>query len=81
MPKLKVLSGSDLIKIFRSFNFKIQTQRGSHIKLSRISETGEKQTLIIPNHDEIDIGTLKAIYKQSLKYIPEDKLYPHFHNP
>ena len=80
MPGLKVLSGQDLIKIFLGFNFKIQTQKGSHIKLVRFSEKGEKQILVIPNHKEIDRGTLKAIYRQSLKYIPEDDLFPNFYN-
>jgi hypothetical protein len=46
-----------------------------------LTETGVKQTLVIPNHAEIDIGTLKAIYRQSLKYISENKLFPHFYNP
>lgn len=46
MPGLKVLSGQDLIKIFLGFSFKIQTQKGSHIKLVRFSENGEKQILV-----------------------------------
>lgn len=81
MPKLKVLSGSDVVRILQSFHFEIQSQKGSHIKLARLTETGVKQTLVIPNHAEIDIGTLKAIYRQSLKYISENKLFPHFYNP
>jgi len=80
MPGLKVLSGQDLIKILLDFNFEIQSQKGSHIKLVRFSETGEKQVLVIPNHKEIDKGTLKAIYRQSLKYIPEQKLFSYFYN-
>jgi predicted RNA binding protein YcfA (HicA-like mRNA interferase family) len=80
MPKLKILSGSEVVKILRSFRFEIQSQKGSHIKLARFTETGVKQTLIIPNHAEIDIGTLKAIYRQSLKYISETELFPHFYS-
>ncbi len=78
MPKLKVLSGKDLIKIFGQFGFFIQSQKGSHVKLSRITVT-QKQVLVIPNHDEIDIGTLKAIYRQANKYIHEKDLFPHFY--
>lgn len=78
MPKLKVLSGKDLIKIFGQFGFFIQSQKGSHVKLSRITVT-QKQVLVIPNHDEIDIGTLKAIYSQANKYIHEKDLFPHFY--
>ena len=36
MPKLKVLSGKDLVKIFILFGFEILSQKGSHIKLCRI---------------------------------------------
>jgi len=80
MPKLKTLSGSEVIKILRSFAFEIQSQKGSHIKLSRLIATGEKQILIIPNHSEIDKGTLKAIYRQSLRYIPEVDLFQLFYS-
>ncbi|MCZ8222552.1 MAG: type II toxin-antitoxin system HicA family toxin [Microcystis sp.] len=33
MPKLKQLSGKDVIKILARFGFTIHSQRGSHIKL------------------------------------------------
>lgn len=78
MPKLKSLSGKDVIKIFQQFNFLVVNQKGSHIKLSRTSY-GFKQTLTIPNHKELDRGTIKAIYNQSLKYIPESDLREYFY--
>jgi predicted RNA binding protein YcfA (HicA-like mRNA interferase family) len=80
MPKLKTLKGKDVVKIFKELGFEIQSQKGTHIKLSRLSETGEKQTLIIPNHSEIDRGTLKAIFRQATKYIAEVELYKHFYS-
>jgi predicted RNA binding protein YcfA (HicA-like mRNA interferase family) len=80
MPKLKVLSGGEVLKILRSFGFEIQSQKGSHVKLLRHAEAGEKQTLIIPNHADIDKGTLKAIYRQALRYISETELHPHFYS-
>jgi len=79
MPKLKVLSGNDLIKIFNQFGFVIQSQKGSHIKLSKIS-SNQREVLIVPNHKEMDIGTLKAIYRQASKYINEKDLFPFFYN-
>lgn len=78
MPKLRVLSATDLITIFSSFGFTVASQRGSHLKLQRLLPIG-KQTLTIPNHFELDAGTVKAIYRQSLRYIPEDQLRPHFY--
>lgn len=48
MPKLRTLSGSEVVKIFNTFGFQIASQKGSHIKLQRILPDGTKQTLTIP---------------------------------
>jgi len=73
MPKLKVISGDYLIKNFVKFGFAIVDQSGSHIKIQR-QHDGEKQTLTIPLHKELDRGMTKGIYNQALKYLPEEKL-------
>ncbi len=78
MPKLKVLSGSDVIKILEGFNFVIISQKGSHVKLRRTVDQA-RQVLTIPNHKELDRGTLKAIFSQAAKYISETDLAPHFY--
>ena len=80
MPKLKTLSGGDVVKIFCLFAFEIEAQRGSHVKLRRFLPGGTRQTLTIPMHDEMDKGTLKAIYRQALRYLTEDQLRPHFYS-
>lgn len=80
MPKLKTLSGGEVIKIFESLGFLIIGQKGSHVKLKRIIENNLEQTLTIPNHPELDKGTLKAIYNQSLRYIPENELRKYFYS-
>jgi len=79
MPKLRVLSGREVVKILSRFGFKVISQRGSHVKLRRILSDGTKQTLTIPLHEELDRGTLRAIYRQALRYIPEKDLKPHFY--
>ncbi|MDO8676533.1 MAG: type II toxin-antitoxin system HicA family toxin [Candidatus Azambacteria bacterium] len=62
MPKLKTLSGKEVIQIFLSFGFEVASQRGSHIKLRRMR--GEaKQTMTIPDHSELDKGTVRAMYR------------------
>lgn len=68
-PKLRRLSGSDVIGIFGKFGFAAVSQRGSHIKLVRTSENEERQILTIPNHKELDTGTLQSIVRQASKYI------------
>ena len=78
MSRLRVLSGGEVLKILGEFGFRDFAQRGSHIKLRRLSSSGRTQTLTVPNHDEIDRGTLHAIYRQALRYIPEPDLRSRF---
>lgn len=80
MPKLKTLSGTDVVKTLAVFGFPVVAQAGSHVKLQRISKEGMKQTLTIPLHEELDKGTSTAIYKQALRYISESELRPHFYS-
>lgn len=79
MPKLRRLSGDDVIRILERFGFTVQTQRGSHVKLRRFSATGEKQILTIPRHQELDAGTLRAIFRQATRYIPAEDLASFFY--
>jgi predicted RNA binding protein YcfA (HicA-like mRNA interferase family) len=79
MPRLRTLSGRDLIAIFAGFGFREFSQRGSHIKLRRTLASGEHQTLTIVQHQEVDRGTLHAIYRQALRFIPDSELRPRFY--
>ena len=75
MPKkYKVLSGPDVIKILEGFGFEKVSQKGSHVKMCRISTSGDRQILILPDHKELSVGTLRAIYSQALKYLSEEDL-------
>jgi predicted RNA binding protein YcfA (HicA-like mRNA interferase family) len=78
MPKLKVLSGKKVINIFEQCGFVVSDQQGSHVKLQRAVQ-GQKQTLTVPNHKELDKGTLKAIYRQAMQYVSETDLQKHFY--
>lgn len=80
MPNLKVLSGDEVIAILGGFGFSIYSQRGSHVKLRRISAGGTSQTLTIPRHRELDSGTIRAIFRQTARFIPEDQLREHFYS-
>ena len=79
-PKLERLSGKDVISIFAHFGFVIHSQKGSHAKLRRVLQSGERQTLTIPIHEELDAGTVRAIMKQANRYITQDLLQPHFYS-
>ena len=81
MPKLKRLSGQDVIKILSDFGFVIAAQKGSAMSnWVRNLPDGTKQPLTIPAHHELDKGTLKAIIRQASRYIPETELKPHFYS-
>lgn len=57
MPgKLRRLSGDEAIAILSRLGFEIFSQRGSHVKLRRYGLQGEKQTLVVPRHEELDVG-------------------------
>lgn len=78
MPKPRQLSGDDVITLLSQFGFSVYSQRGSHVKLRRITNEGIKQTLTIPRHKVLDPGTVRAIVRQASRYIPEDQLLPLF---
>ncbi|WNB77616.1 type II toxin-antitoxin system HicA family toxin [Methylomonas koyamae] len=79
MPKLKPLTAKQLLTIFAQFGFAVVSQKGSHIKIAR-TIAGNKQTLTIPNHHELDPGTCRAIMRQAGRFISIDQLYPHFYS-
>jgi predicted RNA binding protein YcfA (HicA-like mRNA interferase family) len=79
MPKLRRLSGAEIIAILSRFGFALHSQRGSHAKLRRILPDGTTETLTVPVHDELDTGTCRAILRQASRFIPDQDLRPHFY--
>ncbi len=73
-----MLGGADVVAVLRKFGFEVVATRGSHAKLRRATAGGERQALTIPLHKELARGTLLAIYRQALRYIPDVDLKPHF---
>jgi predicted RNA binding protein YcfA (HicA-like mRNA interferase family) len=78
VPKLRVLSGSDVLRILNHFGFVSESQRGSHVKVRRVLPSGARQSLTAPLHREIDRGTLMAIYRQAPRFIEAEELHDHF---
>jgi len=79
MPRLRRLSGAEIVTILGRFGFALHAQRGSHAKLRRVLPDGAVQTLTVPVHDELDTGTSRAIYRQASRFITEQDLRPHFY--
>ena len=80
MPRLKRLSGEEVISIFAAFGFEVLSQRGSHVKLGRTLPSGHRQTITVPRHRELDPGTLRAILRQATRFISEEDLWGHFYS-
>ncbi len=64
MPKLPRLSGKEIIKVLSKIGFQPARQKGSHVILVKQAEQ-EKRAVVVPNHKEIDIGTLIEIIRQA----------------
>lgn len=79
MPSLRRMSAREVLAEFQSLGFVVHSQRDSHVKLRRLGPGQESQTLTIPNHQEIDTGTLRAIIRQASRYIAIDELHACFY--
>jgi hypothetical protein len=47
--------------------------------MRRFGPGGQKETLTIPNHPELDTGTCRAILRQASRYVPSAELAPFFY--
>ena len=61
MPKLSVLSGTDVVKALTGTGFFIDHQTGSHIIMRH--EGKLVRTLSVPKHRELKLGTHRGIIK------------------
>jgi predicted RNA binding protein YcfA (HicA-like mRNA interferase family) len=64
MTKLPILSAREIIKGLNSQGFKVVSQKGSHIKMKK-KTSEETRIVIIPDYNEITVGTLQSIIRQS----------------
>ena len=48
MPKLPQVSGSDVIELLQSIGYKVVRQRGSHIRLRKVTSLGEPLEVLPP---------------------------------
>lgn len=62
MTRLPRVSGQDCIRALGKAGFRVVRQRGSHLTLRRDNPYAR---VIVPDHREIDRGTLRAIIRQA----------------
>lgn len=62
MSKLPRLSGREVVAALKKVGFQEKRQHGSHIILRRDNPFAQT---VVPDHRELDRGTLRAILRQS----------------
>ena len=62
MSKLPSISGRACIKALERTGFVVKRQEGSHVILRRSQPFAQ---LVVPDHKELDRGTLRAIIRQA----------------
>ena len=64
MGKLRVLSGQQVCDILTAHGFVEVRRRSSHVIMQRTGDDGTT-TVPVPDHNEVKIGTLRSIIRQS----------------
>lgn len=80
-PRLRRLSGEEAVRIFNKLGFEVASRRGSHVKLLRVTADRQRQALTIPDHKELDLGTIQAIVRQAGRFVDPQVLREHFYTP
>ena len=62
MSGLPRISGRECVKALAKADFYLKRQEGSHMILRRDSPFGQ---VVVPDHKELDRGTLRAIIRQA----------------
>ena len=62
MNGLPKISGRECVKALEKAGFYLKRQRGSHMILRRDQPFGQ---VVVPDHKELDRGTLRAIIQQA----------------
>jgi predicted RNA binding protein YcfA (HicA-like mRNA interferase family) len=62
VSKLPRVSGHECVRALEKAGFFVRRQEGSHIILRRTEPFAQ---LVVPDHKELDRGTLRAIIRQS----------------
>ena len=62
MSSLAGISGRDCARVLRKVGFHLKRQHGSHLILRREQPFAQ---IVVPDHKELDRGTLRAIIRQA----------------
>ncbi len=60
MPRLPIISGSEMVRAFQRAGWRVDRQRGSHVVLLK---PGHIASLSVPQHKELAPGTLRSLLR------------------
>lgn len=69
MPRLPILSSSQVIKALEQLGYVVVRQRGSHIRLAHPER--KQWPVTVPNYKAIDRSLLRLIIQQANLSVPE----------
>ncbi|RMF81994.1 MAG: type II toxin-antitoxin system HicA family toxin [Chloroflexi bacterium] len=67
MSKLPIISGQECVRALQRLGYTISRQKGSHIRMRHES----RPPVTVPDHNELDRGTLRAIIRQAKLSVDE----------
>jgi len=62
MPRMRVISGKETIRVFERGGWKVSRREGSHIIMTK---AGVLATLSVPEHRELRRGTSRSLIRKS----------------
>ena len=71
MSSIPRTSGRDAVKAFGKLGYAVDRQRGSHIILRQSQPPNRR--LVIPDHKELSIGTLRSLIREAGLTVEEFK--------
>jgi len=79
MPRLRDLSGEQVLDILIDFGYLVAAQDGRHLKVKKSISPGTPKTITFPMMQDLDKLTLTAIYHEASQYVSEDRLRARFY--
>ena len=72
--RLKALTGREVLIALAAFGFEVVSTLGSHTKLKRVLPNGETLILTIPFRQNLDLGTVRAIFRPASRFLQDEEL-------
>ncbi len=74
MARLRRLTAKQIVRLLQRMGFGVDRTRGSHVTLVRIAPTGARQVVTVPLHQQLPLGTVRAIYRRVARFVPESEV-------